>query len=142
MGQRHEQGHVKTLAGRSQKGDLPVDQALNTLKDLPFADLGYAKVDHHRAIRSGHPETIYSPGKTIEQIVGIAKRLLEKNNNIMATRAEPPVYEALQHLCENVEYHEVPESSSSTENLWNEQRQPFWSCALGHRTYPLPRRLA
>jgi len=98
---------LKRLLEEVRKGDLPVDQALNTLKDLPFADLGYAKVDHHRAIRSGHPETIYSPGKTIEQIVGIAKRLLESNNNIMATRAEPPVYEALQHLCENVEYHEV-----------------------------------
>jgi len=86
---------LKALLEQVKAGDMPVDRALDELRDLPYADLGYAKVDHHRALRSGHPETIFSPGKTVAQIVGIARRLLEKDANIMATRAEREVYEAL-----------------------------------------------
>jgi hypothetical protein len=86
---------------------MPVDQALETLKDLPYADLGYAMVDHHRTLRSGHPETIFGPGKTVSQIVGIAQRLLEKDVNIMVTRAERQVYDALKTICDRVEYHEA-----------------------------------
>jgi hypothetical protein len=64
-------------------------------------------VDHHRALRGGHPETIFSQGKTIDQIVGIARRLMEKDANIMATRADLRVYEALRRVCDTVEYHEA-----------------------------------
>jgi len=98
---------LKDLLEDVKRGSMPVDQALETLKDLPFADLGYAMVDHHRALRSGHPETIFSPGKTVSQIVGIARRLLEKDVNIMATRAERQVYDALKTICDRVEYHEA-----------------------------------
>jgi pyridinium-3,5-biscarboxylic acid mononucleotide synthase len=98
---------LKALLKRVQTGDISVDDALDTLKDLPYADLGYAMVDHHRTLRSGHPETIFSPGKTVTQIVGIARRLLEKDANIMATRADRPVYDALKTICDRVEYHEA-----------------------------------
>ena len=96
---------LKKLLEKVKNGQVPVERALSTLKDLPYADLGYAMVDHHRTLRSGHPETIFSPGKTVTQIVGIARRLLEKDANIMATRADRPVYEALKDLCNSVEYH-------------------------------------
>lgn len=98
---------LKALLEQVRTGALPVEQALGKLKDLPYADLGYAMVDHHRALRSGHPETIFSQGKTVAQIVGIARRLLEKNANIMATRADRPVYEALKSIGGPVEYHEA-----------------------------------
>ena len=52
-------------------------------------------------------ETIFSQGKTVDQVVGIARRLLEKDANIMATRADRPVYEALQSICDRIEYHEA-----------------------------------
>ena len=98
---------LKRLLEEVKSGALSIDQAMGTLKDLPYADLGYAMVDHHRALRSGHPETIFSQGKTVEQVVGIARRLLEKNANIMATRADRRMYEALQSAFEQVEYHEA-----------------------------------
>ncbi len=98
---------IKALLEKVKAGTLPVDHALTQLKDLPYADLGYAMVDHHRSLRSGHPETIFSQGKTVAQVVGIARRLLQKDVNIMATRADPPVYEALREVCDRVEYHEA-----------------------------------
>jgi hypothetical protein len=98
---------LKALLESVKTGTVSVDHALEALKDLPYADLGYAKVDHHRTLRSGHPETIFSQGKTVDQVVGIARRLLEKDANIMATRAERPVFEALQSICGQVEYHEA-----------------------------------
>ena len=98
---------LKNLLEKVKTGALTIDQAIGALKDLPYSDLGYAMVDHHRALRSGHPETIFSQGKTVAQVVGIARRLLEKNANIMATRANRRVYEALQPICERVEYHEA-----------------------------------
>ena len=98
---------LKTLLENVKNGALSVEQAAADLKDLPYADLGYAMVDHHRALRSGYPETIFSQGKTVEQVVGIARRLLEKNANIMATRADRRIYEALQSICDRVEYHEA-----------------------------------
>jgi len=62
---------------------------------LPFEDLGFAHIDHHRQIRRGFPEVIYCPGKTTEQIVKIFESLAEKGNNVLATRAEEDVFEAL-----------------------------------------------
>jgi NCAIR mutase (PurE)-related protein len=65
-----------------------VDQAIEKLRHLPFEDLGFACIDHHRQIRRGFPEVIFCPGKTTEHII-------KKGNNVLATRAEPDVFEAL-----------------------------------------------
>jgi NCAIR mutase (PurE)-related protein len=62
---------------------------------MPFEDLGFAHIDHHRQIRRGFPEVIYCPGKTTEQIIKIFENLAEKGNNVLATRAEEDVFEAL-----------------------------------------------
>ena len=62
---------------------------------MPFEDLGFAHIDHHREIRQGFPEVIYCPGKTTEQIIKIFSNLAEKGNNVLATRAEQEVFEAL-----------------------------------------------
>jgi NCAIR mutase (PurE)-related protein len=98
---------LKKILEQVKAGGVSIDRALETLKDLPYQDLGYAMVDHHRALRSGHPETIFSQGKTVDQVVGIARRLLEKGANIMATRANRQVFEALGAICDRVEYHEA-----------------------------------
>ena len=68
---------------------------MEKLRLLPFEDLGFACIDHHRQIRRGFPEVIYCPGKTAEQIIKIFASLAEKGNNVLATRAQEHVFEAL-----------------------------------------------
>ena len=68
---------------------------MEKLRHLPFEDLGFANVDHHRQIRRGFPEVIYCPGKTTEQIIEIFGSLAERGNNVLATRAEPHVFDAI-----------------------------------------------
>ncbi len=72
-----------------QRGETNVDEALVTLRDLPFRDLGFANVDHHRALRIGHPEVIYGAGKTAAQLLGIVREIAAHGQNVLATRVSP-----------------------------------------------------
>jgi NCAIR mutase (PurE)-related protein len=99
------ENQILELLKNVKDGNLELGQAVDQLKQLPFEDLGYAKVDHHREIRTGYPEVIFCPGKTNEQIRGIVERLLAKGTNIMASRAEESVYEAIKDLHPNMEYY-------------------------------------
>lgn len=86
---------------------VDVNSAIETLKTLPYDDLQYAKVDHHRELRNGHAEVIYSPGKTLPHIKGIVKNLLERSSaNIMASRASKEVYEAIREVSNVAIYYE------------------------------------
>jgi NCAIR mutase (PurE)-related protein len=86
---------LKKLFEQVKAGEVSVEEAIEKLRHLPFEDLGFAHIDHHRQIRRGFPEVIYCPGKTTEQIVKIFESLAEKGNNVLATRAEEHVFEAL-----------------------------------------------
>lgn len=77
---------LRELLEKLRAGETNVDAALTELKDLPFVDLGYAVVDHHRALRQGVPEVILGEGKTAEQVVGIAKELVRTGQNVLVTR--------------------------------------------------------
>ena len=72
-----------------QRGETNVDEALVTLRDLPFRDLGFANVDHHRALRIGHPEVIYGAGKTAAQLLAIVREIAAHGQNVLATRVPP-----------------------------------------------------
>jgi len=87
---------LKTLLARVRSGELGIDEAVEQLRHLPFEDLGFACIDHHRQIRRGFPEVIYCPGKATEHIIKIFGTLAAKGNNVLATRAAPEVFEALQ----------------------------------------------
>jgi NCAIR mutase (PurE)-related protein len=86
---------IKALLEQVKSGKLQINEAIEKLRHLPFEDLGFACIDHHRQIRRGFPEVIYCPGKTPEQIVEIFESLAAKGNNVLATRAEPEFFEAL-----------------------------------------------
>lgn len=98
---------LRALLENVKNGQVDIDKALNELKKLPFEDLGFAKVDHHRNLRNGYPEVIYSQGKTVEQIKGIVNRLMDRNNNIMATRASQEVYEGIREITEDAVYYDM-----------------------------------
>ena len=99
--------HLRTLLSHVQNGDLDVDEALDRLRHLAYEDLGFAKVDHHRALRQGFPEVIFCPGKTTEQIVQIAQRMVSTTANVLATRATPEVFAALREVFPDAQYHEL-----------------------------------
>lgn len=84
-----DEARLKDLLARVQAGGTPIDQAVAELRQLPFADLGFAMVDHHRAIRQGVPEVILGQGKTSAQIIAIAKELARTGQNVLVTRIEP-----------------------------------------------------
>jgi NCAIR mutase (PurE)-related protein len=83
---------LKKLLAKVKSGESTIEEALEKLRHLPFEDLGFACVDHHRQIRRGFPEVIYCPGKTTEQIVKIFCNLASKGNNVLATRATEEVF--------------------------------------------------
>ena len=76
--------------------ELTIEQAVERLRHLPFEELGFACIDHHRQIRRGFPEVIFCPGKTTEHIIQIFESLAAKGDNVLATRAKPEVFEALK----------------------------------------------
>ncbi len=84
-----------------------IDQAVEDLKRLPFEDLGFAKVDHHRALRCGFPEVIYCEGKQIDQVVSVAAACLARGGNLLATRASPEVAQAVKRRFRRARYNEI-----------------------------------
>ena len=83
-----DQTLFRSLLEQVRSGEVAVDQALERMRHLPFEDLGFAKVDHHRALRHGMPEVILAKGKTPDQVVAIARALLENAPNVLITRAD------------------------------------------------------
>jgi NCAIR mutase (PurE)-related protein len=90
---------LKILLEQVRAGELSPDAALEQIRTLPFEDLGFAKVDHHRALRMGVPEVIFGPGKSPEHFVEIFDRLAARGNTVLATRVSPEqVAEALKRF--------------------------------------------
>jgi NCAIR mutase (PurE)-related protein len=86
--------------------ELSVDAAVERLKHFPYADLGFARVDTHRALRAGFPEVIFCQGKTPAQAAAIAARIAETGGAVLATRATAEAYEAVREKCPEARYHE------------------------------------
>ncbi len=88
-------------------GQVEIAEAMERLRHLPFEDLGFARIDHHRQLRKGFPEVIFCPGKTTEQIVRIFESLAVKGNNVLATRAQPEIFDAIVKLMPAARYEEL-----------------------------------
>ena len=98
-------------------GRTDINEALAQLKHLPFEDLGFAKVDHHRALRHGTPEVILGQGKTPDQVEGIAAALLARSQNLLVTRATAEMAARVQTLSEDAQYFE----SSRVIRVWRDR---------------------
>lgn len=99
--------NIKRLLNDIKSGRLGVDEAYAKLRDLPFTELGFAKVDNYRALRKGFPEVIYCEGKTVEQVRAIAASILDRGSALLATRAAYDAYEAVSGTCPDAVYHEA-----------------------------------
>ena len=91
-----QENEIKELLEKVKTGDRSVDDALKALKDIPYHEMGFANVDHHRALRTGFPEAIFGQGKSAAQISAIMTELLRKGGTIMATRLEAEKAEAVR----------------------------------------------
>jgi len=96
---------LRELLRAVQAGGVSPDEALARLRRLPYEDLGYARLDTHRAIRAGAPETVYCPGKSTEQVVQILSRLVESHVNVLATRATAEQHAAVLGAGLRVDWH-------------------------------------
>lgn len=98
---------LKKILEDVKNNNLDIDDALKKLKDLPYEDLGYAHIDHHRNLRNGFPEVIYCKGKSDEHILGIIERMNKKNTNILGTRCRKETFDKIAKIYLNAEYEEV-----------------------------------
>ncbi len=96
---------LRKLLNELAAGELDVPAVLRQLQTLPFEDLQFARVDHHRALRCGFPEVIFGEGKTTRQIEEIFARLADTENNVLATRIGPPAAARVQARFPKVRYH-------------------------------------
>src|SRR5215831_17424262 len=112
-----DQDQLRALLEQVRGGAVDVDAALTRMRHLPFEDLGFAKIDHHRALRHGMPEVIFAKGKTAEQVVAIAQRLVEHSPNVLITRADRECAQLVTQTIPCAEYF----SLSSVVRVWRER---------------------
>jgi len=98
---------LRSLLESVKAGEVDIDEAMGRLKALPYEDLGFAKLDIHRHLRTGAPEVVFCQGKTIEQVIEILRRLSAHSRCILATRADRNVYEAIRAQMPDTCYHEA-----------------------------------
>jgi NCAIR mutase (PurE)-related protein len=98
---------VEALLAEVAAGHLTPESALNRLRHLPFEDLSFARVDHHRQIRQGHPDVVFCDGKTVEQVVGICERLAEHAGSFLGTRASEEMAVALRRRFSELDWNPV-----------------------------------
>ena len=89
---------IDQMLKRYKSGRMPIERALDILKDLPYKDLGFAKIDNHRCLRRGFPEVVYGKGKTAGEIVDIAKKIMERDGILLITRTTPAVWKRIKRL--------------------------------------------
>ena len=98
---------LRKLLEQIKTGTVSPDEAVARLRHMPFEDLGFAKVDHHRRLRAGMPEVIFSQGKTPRQVAEIFKRMAAQGGNVLATRANREHFRAVAKSTRRAEYHEL-----------------------------------
>jgi NCAIR mutase (PurE)-related protein len=96
---------IETLLNEVREGSTSVDHALERLRGMPFEDLGFAKLDHHRALRTGMPEVIFAAGKATQQVADIFVRMANAGGNVLATRVTPEMVEAVRAVVPRAEFH-------------------------------------
>jgi NCAIR mutase (PurE)-related protein len=100
-----DEARLRQLLERVQTDEVSLDEAVAWLRDLPFEDMGFARVDHHRALRRGIPEAVFCQGKTPQQVASIVERLAARHSRVLATRADSEVFHAVRAVAPSAVYH-------------------------------------
>jgi NCAIR mutase (PurE)-related protein len=98
---------LRQLLEKVKSGNVDVNEALDQLKFMPYEDIGFAKLDHHRSLRRGFAEVILCKGKTAEQVAGIAKRMAASTGTTLATKAGPEIFDAVRQVAPGARYHQL-----------------------------------
>jgi len=98
---------IQKLLEGVRRGKVTLPAALERLRRLPFEDLGFAKIDHHRSLRQGYAEVIYAPGKRPEQVVSIVRRMTRNKHNVLITRADRKLYNRVKRIARSARFHEL-----------------------------------
>jgi NCAIR mutase (PurE)-related protein len=96
---------LKNLLERVRSGLVGVDEAIERMASLPYEDIDFARVDHHRDLRLGFPEVIFGQGKTAEQIAEIAQRILTNSSNLLISRTTEQVFDVVRNIAPDAEFH-------------------------------------
>jgi len=110
--------NIQRLLEDVRAGKLPVARAVEQLRHMPFEDLGFAKIDHHRSLRQGFAEVIYAKGKTPKQVVAIARGMLRprSTHNLLLTRADAGIFHAIRRLSRDAVFHPLSGAISIRRN--------------------------
>jgi pyridinium-3,5-biscarboxylic acid mononucleotide synthase len=98
---------LRELLEKYKADECSLDEVMERFRHLPYEDIGFARIDHHRNIRQGFPEVIFGQGKTSAQISGIVERMLEVGSNVLITRTTAEVFEAVRRVAEDAIFHET-----------------------------------
>ena len=110
---------LKVLLEQVKNGEVNVDDALQSLRTLPFEDLGFSKIDHHRQLRTGFPEVIFCEGKTVAHVTQISERILAAGHPLLATRATPDMYESVKEIASTARYNTLGRTISVSQSKDN-----------------------
>ena len=99
-----EETRLRAVLEQLRRGDVGVDDVVSQLRNLPYEDLDFAKVDHHRSIRQGFPEVVFGQGKTPDQIASIAATVLTRSDRLLVTRASEAAFDATRECVSDAEY--------------------------------------
>ena len=122
---------LKNLLEAVSAGDIQVNDALAQLKDFEYKDMGFAKIDNHRKLRTGYPEVVFCQGKTSGQVAEIFSYMDEHENNMLGTRATPEHFSAVKKVCENAEYHELARTITIRKTVPKETKNHIAILAAG-----------
>ncbi|WP_027399274.1 nickel pincer cofactor biosynthesis protein LarB [Anaerovorax odorimutans] len=103
-----DNAYLEKILNQVATGETLPKEAMEKLKDLPFQDLEFVKIDQHRNLRTGYPEVIFCQGKTKEQVTQIIEKMMRNNSNIIATRASKEIFDKVKEVAEDAFYYEIP----------------------------------
>jgi NCAIR mutase (PurE)-related protein len=128
---------IENLLNSVKEGKTTVPDALEALKSLPYTDLGFARIDNHREMRTGYPEIIYCAGKTVEQVQEIVRVMTGRENNVIATRATREMFEAVKIIAPEAVFHSVAKIISVQKKALEKQKASIAVITAGTSDMPV-----